>query len=203
MKYAFYALAVSCTALTACGPGGVASTTTRSYAEALSTTPHNISLDSEWNDTVSNGSVGTVAYTSGLDLVAGQAVTATGIVGTPTVGSARTSGSGTYDVDYEYDAIDSVVRTDTTLFGTRTYHSGNITLNADFDAGTLTGSDFNLDVNGTISGTDVGGSVTAQAFTSTVDGDLDGLIGTTGVIATFHGTDSNTTMAGGFVGTAN
>ncbi|MEH6737825.1 MAG: hypothetical protein V7695_04660 [Sulfitobacter sp.] len=40
-------------------------------------------------------------------------------------------------------------------------------------------------------------------MTGTVTTDLSGKIGSTGVIATFDGTDDNTALAGGLVGVAN
>jgi hypothetical protein len=81
---------------------------------------------------------------------------------------------------------------------------------ADFNNDTLTGSNSDLDVDGTISGRDLSGTVDVTVATgtslfptgtATVTTDLDGLIGTNGVIGSYQGTSGdNITVAGGFVG---
>ncbi|MEX0287286.1 MAG: hypothetical protein AB3N23_21985 [Paracoccaceae bacterium] len=205
-------------ALSACSSGGGGSLVASSpVASSFGTVVGNqlaTTLSNENNGTVSNAAVGTVAYISGLNQTTGQAVTAAGIAGTPTVGPARTTGTATYAARYEYDTIINVERNGTvstrTIGGNRINRSGAITLNADFDQGTLRGDALFLNVNGTISGSELGGSVrTTPNIVSTgrTTGELQGQIGATGVIGAFHGTETsflgNSTVAGGFVGVAN
>lgn len=161
-------------------------------------------LQSAQSGSVSAGTVGVVAYGSGTNTTTGQAIARSAIVGRPNVGTARTSGTARYNTNYEYDIIGSVTRSPTRINGIRATHTGSMTLNADFDRGTLTGSGTRLSVNGTISGANVGGTVSADPFDpriSTTTGTLQGQIGSTGVIGAFHGTGGNTTLAGGLVGT--
>lgn len=190
---------------------GLADSKTRSGFAWVPGTTVDASLGKELNGSVSRTSVGTVAYVSGLDNKRGQAVALAGIAPGANVGSAVTSGSATYSTTYGYTVIDNVYRTDPTfskdgeIGGSQREETGLVTLTADFDKGTLTGSTSGIDVNGTISGSDVGGSVTTTSGPSrTVQGaSLDGNIGSTGVIGAFHGSDGNTTVAGGLVGTRN
>lgn len=175
----------------------------------------NVSLSSESNGSVSSGSVGRVAFVTGLDLSSGQALGYVGIAPGANVGSTETSGSASYSTQYEYQVIDNVARTSSTIGGDRLSEDGNLTLNANFGAGTLTGSNSELSVNGTINGRDLDGTVTANysatvigsggltTVNGSVDGDLSGMIGSDGVIGAFHGNDSNTILVGGIVGTQN
>ncbi|MDO6727775.1 hypothetical protein Q4544_12615 [Cognatishimia sp. 1_MG-2023] len=211
MKLVPLTVILSLPILGACGPTGFASSATASRVAPASGGTVNLSLSSESNRSVSRAGVGTVAYVSGTDVDRGQIVAAAGISGTPNVGAARTSGSGTYTTRYQYVVVDNITRTDTLISGTRGEEAGTMSLAADFDAGTLTGSTSELTVNGTISGSDVGGNVTANysgsvlgggTISGSVNGELAGDIGTNGVIATFHGSDNNTVMAGGLVGSA-
>lgn len=163
-------------------------------------------LSQEENGRVSVVGVGVIAYVTGVDTERGKMVASSGISGSPTVGAARTSGSATYTTTYAYGVIDNISRTNTRISGTRGSESGVMTLTADFDANTVNGSNDDLTVNGGISGTTLTGAVTADysfagAFGS-VSGVLNGQIGETGIIGTFHGHDDNTVMAGGLVGTA-
>jgi hypothetical protein len=211
MNFAHLAIGLSAVAaLSGCNASGLASSTTNSGFGSVSGSRVNVSLSNELNDTVSNASVGTVAFVTGLDLTNGQAEGFAGIQSGANTGSAVTSGSANYNTTYAYQVIDDVNRTTTFLTGSRVTENGSMTLAADFNAGTLTGSNSELRVNGTISGTDVGGSVTviysgfvpgSGTVSGSATGNLDGNIGSTGVIGAFHGTDSDTVFAGGFVGT--
>lgn len=163
-------------------------------------------LSDEQNQTISEVSVGTVAYVTGIDADRGQMVASVGISGTPTVGAARTSGSGTYSTTYSYGVIDGITRTSSRISGYRGGESGTMTLSADFDTGILQGSSSELTVDGGVAGSTVSGIVTANysypGASGSVSGTLNGQIGATGIIATFHGHDENTVMAGGLVGTS-
>ncbi|MEX0287285.1 MAG: hypothetical protein AB3N23_21980 [Paracoccaceae bacterium] len=206
--------------LAACGSGtgGVGGTTTAANPVSSSVLPVSnglvqTALSQQTNNTVSRPTVGTVAYTSGLNTATGQAVAAAGISGTPNVGAARTTGTASYTTDYEYDVITNVTQSTTTIGGNRVNRAGTVQLNANFDNGTLTGGDNFLVVNGTVAGSTVGGNVRAQylgapSATFSTNGALAGQIGQTGVIGTFHGTgtganSTSETLAGGIVGVAN
>lgn len=208
----FFCLTISGVTLAGCGSNSLPSETTASGVRAVSGGEVNAELASERNDSVSNASVGTIAYVTGLNQNTGQAAGYAGIAPGANVGNAVTSGTASYATRYEYDVIDNVVRTTGTIGGDRASESGTLTLNADFGSGTLTGSNSELVVNGTVNGTTLGGTVTASYSSlvligdnvnGTVDGVLAGDVGSTGVIGAFHGTDSNTVLAGGIVGTSN
>ncbi len=85
------------------------------------------------------------------------------------------------------------------ISGLASIQSGPITLTADLDEGTLTGSSGEglLSVSGTFSGTDLSGDVTYRG----VDGDLDGVIGEDRTVGAFHGNTADLIYAGGFIGT--
>ena len=163
-------------------------------------------LEDVSHDSVSNAQVGTVAYVAGVVPDVGQIAAYSGIAPNPNVGSAQTSGSATYLADYEYYLVDRISRSPTLVTGTLYQEAGTIALNANFNTGQLTGNAATLDVNGTISGSNIGGTVTADyGFlpSESLTGSLTGNIGTNGVIGAFTGQDSNTALAGGFVGTRN
>ncbi len=89
---------------------------------------------------------------------------------------------------------------------------GSLTLTANFDRGTLTGTDGVVDFDGTISGQDISGTVDVDYYSSrytfyrdeTLTAEMQGEIGSTGVIGEFKGTDGEqVSVAGGFTGTAN
>ncbi len=118
------------------------------------------------------------------------------------------SGPATYTGTFEVGVVGSIFDTGSGYSGSVTTDNGSITLNADFDAGTLTGSgtgvnDFTnfvlngneLEVNGTITGTQLRGTATYDG----VSGPLNGLIGSDEVIGVFHGNSDSQTHAGGFI----
>lgn len=191
------------------GGGSLSSDATRSGLSGVTGNVVNASLDDERNGTVSDASVGLVAYVSGLDLDDGQAVALAGIRNNATVGSPVLSGVATYNTRYQYTGIDGVFRSSTFISGTQfESNERSVTLTADFGAGALTGSTSDIDVNGTISGSQVAGTVDVNygaiiVGTGSLTTNLNGVIGNTGVIATFDGHDANTTIAGGMVGTRN
>lgn len=202
------------------GGGGGGSTDEPSYAEnpararfvdVGSNGLADIDLTDERNRTVSNA-VGTVAYVAGIDTERAQVVTAVGYVETGGVGEAVTSGTIDYDVSYGGVAAYNIYRPASSSQGGAIGADlelvrGDVILTADFDQGVLTGGDDVIDVNGVISGTDLGGSVglTHPSYpTFGVDADLEGAIGADGVIGAFKGvSDDDVTVSGGFVGTSN
>jgi hypothetical protein len=72
--------------------------------------------------------------------------------------------------------------------------TGDITLTADFDAQTLTGSGDGLGVQGTFGGTDLGGTVSY----ATITGDLSGSVAADKAIGVFEGQGGKIIYAGGF-----
>jgi len=205
----------SVTALSACGGGGgggVAPTPTRSGFTTVTGATANATLTNERNRSVTRAAVGTAAYTTGIDQAAGQMVAVSGVRAGANTGAAITNGQATYNTSYGYGVIDSITRTQTLIRGTRGEETGTLTLTADFDRGTLTGNNGELTVNGTVNGTTVGGTATANynfggfgtpVQRGSVRGPLSGQIGDNGVVGAFHGSDANTVMAGGLVGTKN
>ena len=196
-------------ALSACGGGsdsnGRSENRTGSGFAGVSGGTIDRTLSNRRDGSVSIASVGTAVYAVGVDQDDAQIEALAGISGTPNVGAEVRVGRASYDAQYEYFVADNVSRSDTFINGDVVQERGNITLNADFGAGTLTGSTSELTVDGTIDGTELDGSVTADysgaAASGTIDGDLGGDIGSTGVIGIFAGDDSNTALSGGFVGT--
>ncbi|MEP4197699.1 MAG: hypothetical protein ABJL99_18910 [Aliishimia sp.] len=198
--------------LSACGGGGgslAGPLTVSGQTSVSSTGTVNIDLSDESNGNVSSAGVGLAAYATGVDLTRGRVSANAGIQNGATVGAAETSGTGSYSARYQYTMIDDASRTSVFISGTQiTSAERSITLNADFDAGTLSGTTSDLDVNGTISGTTLGGSAVVDydffaGPSGTIDTTLAGEVGSTGVIAVFTGNDGDTVLAGGVVGTRN
>lgn len=166
-------------------------------------------IDGKANRTISDPDVGTVAIATGYRLTAGLiypeviSYAYAGIAPGFDVGATVNTGTATYSARYTYVTVDY----ETSIFGL----SGNprsdggiIDLNADFAAGTLTGATSDLAVDGSINGDDLSGTVKVQysSYYNPIIGKLDGFIGATGTIGAFHGSDNETALAGGFVGTA-
>ena len=166
-------------------------------------------IDGKVNRTISDPDVGTVAIATGYRLTEGliypevKSYAYAGIAPGFDVGATVDTGTATYSARYTYVTVDY----ETSFFGL----SGNprsdggiIDLSADFAAGTLTGSTGELAVDGSINCDDLSGTVTVQysSYDNPVTGKLDGFIGDTGTIGAFHGSDDETALAGGFVGTA-
>lgn len=164
--------------------------------------------------------IGEIVYELGYDREDGQAVTASGYQMDEGVGAAVTSGKVSYSTDYGLGVLAGITREGgssgvaTIDANSRYRYEQSMTLTADFDQGTLTGSDETLDFNGTISGSDIGGTVDVYyddsyssggyvTLNSTLTAELDGKIGADGVIGRFKGVKGKTdSVAGGFVGLA-
>ena len=75
--------------------------------------------------------------------------------------------------------------------------SGTLTLVADFDRNTLSGTSDNslLRVNGTFEGKALGGSVVYRGMS----GELSGRVGANQAVGAFHGKTDTSIMAGGFM----
>jgi hypothetical protein len=157
-----------------------------------------------------------VSYATGIDENRGQIVAVAGIADGAKVGAPVTDGKVTYSTRYNYQVVDDITRSDTAIQGQRggRIFDSSTTLTADFGTGELSGNTSDLEVNGRINGDAVTGTAVvnytlqqglfgATRLSGTVTTDLDGKIGSDGVIATFEGSDANTVVAGGLVGTAN
>lgn len=203
--------------LAGCSSGGsLADSTTASRTTSVSDGEVNASLNGLEGGSVSSPLVGLVAYATGTDQNRGQIVAVAGIADGATVGAPVTEGTVTYDTTYNYHVVDDVSRSSTFITGKRATRrfDGQTTLTADFDTGRLTGSTSDLEVDGRINGQTVSGDAVVNydlpinvfgttRLSGTVATDLNGRIGSTGVIATFDGSDANTAVAGGLVGTSN
>ncbi|WP_299025642.1 hypothetical protein [uncultured Sulfitobacter sp.] len=204
-------------ALSACGSNlNLADNITASGTATVSSGAIDTSLDNVSNGSVTSSEVGLVAYATGTNPRRGQIVALAGIEDGAAVGEPVTGGTVTYDTRYNYQVAAEVERSSLFINGLRGSRAseGRATLTADFDNGTLTGNTSDLDVDGQINGQAVTGTATVDyslrrtvfgnnTVSGTVQTSLDGQIGSEGVIATFHGRDSTTTVAGGLVGVAN
>lgn len=126
-----------------------------------------------------------------------------GIISGSTEGDIVPSGSATYDTEYTLYRVTEINLTETGfgegfVTGRPAVVNGNITLTADFDDRSLSGTSEFLSVDGRIEGTTLSGSVTYRQ----VAGALDGVIGADRTVGAFHGNDKDLIYAGGFVGTA-
>lgn len=167
----------------------------------------------ETNRTISDPSVGLVAYMTGYDSYPGflgpdrTYYAFSGIAPGYDTGVVVTGGTATYDAQYGYLVIDDIYDGWFGISGTRYSGYGSINLTADFDAGTLSGAASGLTVDGAISGSKLSGTVAILFDTGTtpesIKGVMTGYIGDTGTIGAFHANDDDTAAAGGFVGTVN
>ena len=154
---------------------------------------------SNLNSGSSSGTVGTVHYLSGTDNGA-QALAA---LGTDVNTGAPISETFYYYGPWGVRGIRNITVTETSsttgfLSGENFSDNGDIALVADYGAGTIEGSAIGsfgtLTVNGTFSGTDIGGTATYDGKTAS----LDGLLGTQGAVGIFQGNADDWVMAGGF-----
>ena len=154
-----------------------------------------VELDDESNGNVYDQDYGGAAFAIGVGYNTVNAYA--GLMPNSTGGAQVNSGTATYSGEYEALRVTGVEKDGPYLVGFVSRGSDDIDLTADFDAQTLTGtSDAGvLEVDGTISGTEVGGSVVYHD----VEGDLEGVIGADAVIGAFHGHDADEVFAGGFI----
>lgn len=175
----------------------------------------NATLDLEQNEGISRPAVGRVAFVTGINPNTGQVTAISAIEAGSNVGATVNNGAATYNSNYAYTVIDNTRVENGLVQGDRISENGSITLNADFDAGTVTGVGPELTVNGTVTGNNLGGTVTANysdtvlrtgpggglvTITDTVNGDLQGSIGAAGLVGAIQGNDANTVISGGIVG---
>ncbi|MEM8691564.1 MAG: hypothetical protein AAGG57_06725 [Pseudomonadota bacterium] len=110
-----------------------------------------------------------------------------GILPASDPGAVPTTATATYDAQYDLTYVGNDVDR----------QSGNIALNADFNAGTVTGNAGGFAVNGTVTGTDLGGTASYRG----VQADMRGVIGDRRVVGAFAGENANALLVGGLIGT--
>lgn len=103
--------------------------------------------------------------------------------------------NATYTGEWELAKISSIYISGNEITGFIGSDGGSITLNANFAEQTLTGSDGLLEVNGTMNGNNLSGSVIFNGTT----GELTGLVGEQGAVGAFHGEGDTQIYAGGFL----
>jgi hypothetical protein len=111
-----------------------------------------------------------------------------GIAPNTRVGDAPTIATASYDADYDLAYADRT-RIENPV-------SGKITLNADFNNGTLKGQSGGLAVDGTITGQNIGGTASYRG----VDAKLTGRIGEERAVGAFAGHNDDAVVTGGFIG---
>lgn len=124
-------------------------------------------------------------------------IAVSGIIPGTVASGAPTSGNVIYTGDYQMVSVGGFFIDDGKVIGFAVADSGSISLNADFDGGTLRGSDDKLTIDGRISGNQLSGDVEYDG----VDGTLKGVIGADKAVGAFHGNDKNDIYAGGFYAT--
>lgn len=128
--------------------------------------------------------------------VTGSGLKATsGIINGSTVAQPPSAGTARFDGTYQLYRTSIIDFDLSSITGYTTRQSGNIALNVNFGAGTISGSDGSLSVDGRFRGTSMSGDVTYEG----VDGDLTGLVGSDRAIGAFHGNDADLIYAGGFI----
>ncbi|MCF7699380.1 hypothetical protein [Loktanella sp. M215] len=137
---------------------------------------------------------GGIQFTNRIDPVAGNIYAADirpGAVQEPTPTTGRASMTGPFALRQ----ATGLQQTGGTYAGRLTDHTGAITLNADFGAGTLRGAGDGLTVDGRMTT----GTLSGSASYGGVRGDLDGFVGATNAIGAFGGQTATSSIAGGFV----
>ena len=187
------AVLVAATALSACGADHY---TDSGFASVSPTGEFSQDLDSEQSGGLALAGTGFVFHTGALpngDGFLGEA----GILPTSNVGALPVSGTIGYAGQYQVGLIENIELSGNLLTGTQDIENGSIFLTASIDEGTITGTSDNsaLVVNGTVSGGNIGGSVTYNGQS----GDLDGIYGEDAAVGIFHGNNAETIFAGGFL----
>lgn len=166
---------------------------TNSEFRSAGATGISVSLDNELNGSL-DGASGTVHFTSGTDDDGAQAFAGISSVGTIGVEPSVTT---FYTTQWQTVGIGMINVVGDDLTGFNQTDGGAMVLTFDPTTGSVTGSDTGtygtLQVDGTITGTDLGGAVTYAG----VEGSLDGRAGTEGLIGAFHGNSDTRVYAGG------
>lgn len=156
------------------------------------------SLRSE--DRSGNGFAYTIGVTDDSFLGQGYPVinVLAGVLPTSRVSDTPTSGTATFVGTYEAVHLNlQFVDPEISIEDAKALYRevGAISLDANFNAHTLTGHSGELVVDGTFSGAELAGTVTYEGF----EGDLEGLMGGDGAVGVFVGEDLDEVLVGGFV----
>ncbi|PUB16383.1 hypothetical protein [Yoonia sediminilitoris] len=111
---------------------------------------------------------------------------------------APTSGTIRFEGNYQLVSVGGFFLDDGNVVGISVPVAGPISLNGNFDDGTLRGSADRLSIDGRISGNALSGNVEYDG----VEGKLTGVIGANKAVGAFHGNDEDDIYAGGFYATA-
>ena len=111
-----------------------------------------------------------------------------------TGGDLPTSGTATMRGTYQVAEVGKTQGEDIE-YGEPVVTSGSLMLRADFEYGTLQGSDEVLTIDGTFSDSFLHGS----AYFNAHEADLSGKVGEDRAVGVFHGTDDTSAFAGGFL----
>ena len=143
-----------------------------------------------------NGEGDGYAYEVGVDGSNGFVARA-GVLSSTSVPDLPTSGSASMSGRYSAARVTSIALSGGQLTGIANEGSGTLTLVADFDRNTLSGTSDNslLRVNGTFEGKALGGSVVYRGMS----GELSGRVGANQAVGAFHGKTDTSIMAGGFM----
>lgn len=154
-----------------------------------------VSLGNEQNGNIYNPLFGGAAYVTGTDGAGAKAYA--GIIPGTNPGAPVTNGTVRYNTKYQVAAIENISVSGGFLRGVNTRDSGSLTLVANFNGNTLTGTDGTFAVDGRMSGQNLSGRVSYGG----VNGSLTGLIGDDAVVGAFNGNNSTMVYSGGFIGT--
>ncbi|MEM9642228.1 MAG: hypothetical protein AAGA19_12105 [Pseudomonadota bacterium] len=132
-----------------------------------------------------NGRTSGFAYQYGRVSGTNRFLGVAGVAPNTDAGTVPTTATATYEGTYDLAYISNTVER----------KDGDITLDANFVAGTLTGSADGLNVDGVISGTTVSGEASYRG----VNASMDGVIGTKRAVAAFAGNTSRDVLVGGIV----
>ncbi len=136
------------------------------------------------------------AFVVGLDPDDPRAAGFAGITETTDLGTLPTVDSATMTGTYRLTQLDGLTlnANDRPSAASTRSESNQITLTADFEAATLTGTQGDLSIDGTMEAGALSGTVTFDGL----EGDLRGAVGPTQAVGAFDGADDDTVYAGGF-----
>lgn len=172
---------------------GFRSVSASGTVSGVSSTSTNVRSGSDFSSVTSNG----YAYAAGAVKDEGFQAYA-GIASGASVSPPPVTGSATLTGTFEVATVTTIFKNGDNLNGFSSFDSGPLSLSANFDAKTLTGTGSGtreLEINGTFSGDKLSGT----AIYNDVSGPLTGLIGSNEAIGVFHGNSDSDIHAGGFI----
>ncbi|MEM7615001.1 MAG: hypothetical protein AAF245_08130 [Pseudomonadota bacterium] len=132
-----------------------------------------------------NGETSGFAYQYGRVAGTNRFLGVAGVAPNTDPGDVPTAALATYDGEYQLTHIDNDTET----------KDGDITLDANFVSGTLTGRADGLEIDGTINGTTVSGNASYRGVTA----NMTGVIGDERAVTAFSGNTSREVLVGGVV----